>query len=120
MSGDYFRMRVLELAPDVYVTGQIYQHDFQVIAEQGIKSIVNNRPDGEAMDQPRTADLASIARDLGIKYVDVPVISGAMTRQNVEDFRRISKDLERPMLIFCRTGARSTKLWELAEDLDGA
>ena len=115
MSGDYFRMRVLELAPRVFVTGQVFEHDLKVIAEQGIKSIVNNRPDGEAMDQPPNAALASAAGELGIEYVYVPVVSGKITPQNVDDFRQVCEKLERPLLVFCRTGARSTALWEMSE-----
>lgn len=109
-------MRVLELAPQVYVTGQVFEHDLKLIAEQGIKSVMSNRPDGEAADQPPNADLARVAEELGIKYVYVPVVSGRITPQNIEDFRQAVVSLERPMLIFCRTGARSTALWEMTED----
>ena len=113
---DYFRMRVLELAPQVYVTGQIFEHDLKLIAEQGIKSIMSNRPDGEAAGQPPNADLARVAEELGIKYEYVPVVSGRVTPQNVADFRKAVDSLDRPMLIFCRTGARSTALWEMTEE----
>ena len=117
MSGDYFRMRVLELAPDVYVTGQIYQHDFQVIAEQGIKSIVNNRPDGEALGQPLSADLAKTAEELGITFLHLPVDPRSISKHDVEQFAKACDELERPLLIFCRSGARSTKMWQLAESI---
>ena len=112
---EYLRMRVLELAPQVFVTGQVFQHDLKVIAEQGVRSIVNNRPDGEAADQPPSAHLASIAEELGITYVHVPVVSGSITPQNIEDFTQVCESLKRPILVFCRTGARSTVLWEMCE-----
>jgi sulfide:quinone oxidoreductase len=108
-------MRVLELAPKVFVTGQIFQHDLKLIAEQGIRSIVNNRPDGEAMDQPPNEELARAAAELGIEYVYLPVVSGRITPQNIEDFSNVCEKLERPLLVFCRSGARSTALWEMSE-----
>ena len=50
-----------------------------------------------------------------MKYLYLPVVSGKVTPQNVEDFREACEALERPLLIFCRTGARSTALWELTQ-----
>jgi sulfide:quinone oxidoreductase len=52
-------------------------------------------------------------------YVFFPVVSGRITADDVEGFRAIRAGLEKPMLVFCRTGARSTQLWELADAADG-
>lgn len=105
-------MRVLELVPDVYVTGQLFDDTVRAAAEQGVKTIINNRPDHEGPDQPLTADLQRLAEELGMSFVYQPVVPGAMTPQDVEDFRNIYKEVEKPLLIFCRTGARSTQLFE--------
>jgi sulfide:quinone oxidoreductase len=69
-------MRVLELAPQVYVSGQLFEHDVRLAAKQGVRSIINNRPDGEAMGQPLSADLAKIAEELGMTYLHLPIILG--------------------------------------------
>ena len=111
-------MRVMELAPQVYVTGQVFEHDLKLAADEGVRSIINNRPDGEASGQPKTADLADIAEDLGMTYVYIPVVSGAITEQNVVDFRQACDSLEKPILVFCRSGARSTTLWQEAEAIE--
>jgi sulfide:quinone oxidoreductase len=118
MSAEYFAMRVLQLAPDVYVTGQIFEHDLTTASKQGIRTVVNNRPDNEAAGQPLSADLQRAAEALGIKFVYYPVVSGRITAQNVEEFGRLREEQERPMLIFCRSGARSTQLWELCDDAE--
>ena len=109
---EYLQMRVLELAPDVYVTGQLFEDTVRAAARQGVKTIINNRPDHEAPDQPLTADLQKQAEELGLSFVYQPVVSGRMTAEDVEDFRGIYTDIEKPLLIFCRTGARSTQLFE--------
>ncbi len=108
-------MRVLELAPQVYVSGQLFEHDVRLAAKQGIRSIMNNRPDGEAMGQPLSADLAKIAEELGMTFLHIPIIPKAITKQDVEEFAKARDELERPLLVFCRTGARSKTVWELAE-----
>ena len=46
---DYLQMRVLELAPQVYASGQLIEHDLRLAAKQGVRSIMNNRPDRESM-----------------------------------------------------------------------
>ncbi len=115
MTGDYFRLRVLELAPQVFVAGQVFEQELKVAAEQGIRSVINNRPDGESFGQPPSAHLAAVAEGLGMTYVHVPIVSGSITPQNIKEFRQVCESLERPMLVFCRSGARSTALWEMCE-----
>ena len=109
---EYLQMRVLEMAPDVYVTGQLFDDTVRVAAKQGVRTIINNRPDHEAPGQPLYADLQKVAEDLGMTYIFQPVVSGAMTPRDVEVFREIYRDIEKPCLIFCRTGARSMRLIE--------
>jgi len=108
-------MRVLELAPQVYVSGQLFEHDVRLAAKQGVRSIMNNRSDGESMGQPLSADLAKIAEELGMTFVHFPVDPRSITKQDVEEFAKTRDKLERPLLIFCRSGARSTTIWEMAE-----
>ena len=110
-------MRVLQLAPNVFVSGQLYEHDVRLAAKQGVRTIMNNRPDGEAPGQPLSADLAKVAEELGMTYVDHPIVPQTVTREDVEEFGKVCDQLDRPLLIFCRSGARSTRMWELAEDL---
>jgi sulfide:quinone oxidoreductase len=119
MTAEYFAMRVLQLEPDVYVTGQLFERELDAAARQGVRTIVNNRPDDEAAGQPKSADLQRAAEALGMTFVYFPVVSGRITGDNVDGFRALREDLERPMLIFCRTGARSTQLWELCDSADG-
>ena len=107
-------MRVLELAPEVYVTGQLFDDTVRAAAKQGVRTIINNRPDHEVPDQPLNANLQKLAEELGMTFIYQPVVSGRMTPQDVEDFRNIYADVEKPLLIFCRTGARSTQLFEVS------
>jgi len=108
-------MRVLELAPQVFVSGQMFEHDIRLAAKQGVRSIMNNRPDGEATGQPLSADLAKIAEELGMNYLYLPVDGRSISVQDVGDFANARAELERPLLIFCRTGARSEKLWQMTD-----
>ena len=117
MKQDYLQIRVLELAPQVYASGQLFEHDLRLAAKQGVRSIMNNRPDGESVGQPSSADIEKVAEELGMTFVHFPVDPKSITRQDAEAFAKICDELERPLLIFCRSGARSTKIWEMAESM---
>jgi len=114
---DYLQIRALELEPQVYVCGQLFEHDLRLVAKQGVRSIMNNRPDNESTGQPLSADLARVAQELGITFAHFPVDPRSIVRQDVEAFAKVCNELERPLLIFCRSGARSTKIWEMAESI---
>lgn len=115
MRQDYLQIRVLELAPQVYVSGQLFEHDVRLLARQGIRSILCNRADGESTGQPSAVDLAKVADELGVTFVHLPIDPRSITPEVVETFTKTCDELKRPLHIFSRTGARSTKLWEMAE-----
>lgn len=108
-------MHMKELSSRVFVSEQITTTDIGVASAQGIKTIINNRPDDEAPGQPKSADLAAAAAELGMQFVDLPVVAGQITDENIEQFESAYPDLEAPVLMFCRTGGRSTALWALNE-----
>ena len=112
---DYLQMRVLELAPEVYVCGQVFETDLKLIAKQNVRSIVNNRPDGEMPGQPKSADLAKAAEELGMTFVHFPVESRSVSEEAAREFASVCEGLERPLLIFSASGVRSTKIWEMSE-----
>ena len=117
MKQDYLQMRVLPLADEVYSCGQLFEKDIELLAKQRVRTIVNNRFDDEVPGQPANADLARVAEEHGIDFVHFPVEPKAITAEQVEDYATLCEDLKRPMVVFSRSGARSTKLWEKAEAL---
>jgi sulfide:quinone oxidoreductase len=49
-----------------------------------------------------------------LKFANIPAVSGALTDQNVSDMARALDQLPGPVLAYCRSGARSAKLAEMA------
>ena len=115
MKQDYLQIKALELAPGVFVCGQLFASDLSLIARQGVRTIVSNRPDGETEGQPSSADLAKAAEELGITFVHFPVELGPIPAQDAEAFAKVCEELQRPLLVFSRTGARATRIWEMSE-----
>jgi uncharacterized protein (TIGR01244 family) len=95
--------------------GQIDPSHLAEIAAQGYKSVINNRPDGEGgPDQPTSASIQAEAEKLGLSYAYLPVVPTAMTVDQVREMARLLKTMPGPILAFCRSGARSTNLYQLA------
>ncbi len=108
-------MRVLELAPEVYASGQLFETDLQLLSKQGVRSIVHTRPDNESEGQPAAADLARAADGFGITLVHFPVDPGTMTKEVADRFMAACEQLQRPLMVCGRSGGHSTKIWETAE-----
>ena len=117
MRQDYLQIRVLEVAPQVYASGQLFEADLRLVAKQGVRSIVNTRPDSESEGQPSSEDLARVAEKLGMSFVHFPVDSRSMTRETAEAFANACEELKRPLIVCGRSGAHSTKIWETAESM---
>lgn len=107
-------MEIRKITDDIAVAPQINPDDVSEIAASGYRTIMNNRPDGEAMGQPENSAIEAAAKAAGLNYVYLPVISGRMTEEDVTSFAQVLKQAEGPVLAFCRTGTRCTNLWALA------
>lgn len=110
-------MDIRQITPDYSVAGQISPDDIEAIKAAGYKSIISNRPDGEQPGQPTAAEIGQLALAAGLEFRHVPVISGQMTPENVMDHAKALEDMPKPVFAFCRSGARSTNIFEYARQM---
>jgi sulfide:quinone oxidoreductase len=97
------------------VSGQITTEDVANLKAQGVKSIICNRPDSEDQGQPDSDVIAQAAKDNGLEFIFMPVISGKVTPENGVEFGEKIKSLPEPIHAYCRSGTRCTTLWALSE-----
>lgn len=109
-----------DIAPEFRITisGQITPADVKVLANEGVKSIVNNRPDGEEAGQPTSDDIKKACDECGIVYAHIPFAGGMMDMNHVQAFADFFNTTERPLHIFCRTGNRSNTILTAAKEQD--
>ena len=98
---------------------QISTADIAEAAAQGVKLIINNRPDEEDPNQPSGAEIAAAAREAGLDYVAIPVTHAGFSVPQVQAMRAALDGNDGKTLAFCRSGTRSTLLWALAEADNG-
>ena len=109
---------VRQVAADVCVAPQLTPEAMAEAAAAGFKSVVNNRPDFEhGPDQPTNAQIEAAARAAGLEYRWLPVDGGYQSPQEIAAFAALLRELPRPLLAFCRSGARSTRLFTAAMSL---
>ncbi|MEO1046227.1 MAG: TIGR01244 family sulfur transferase [Pseudomonadota bacterium] len=108
------------LTPDMLVAPQISVADIATAKEQGVTLIVNNRPDGEAPDQPAGAEIQAAAEAAGIDYVAIPVGHSGFSAPQIEALNTaLTRHEDGKTLAYCRSGTRSTFLWSLARAQQG-
>ena len=104
-----------QVAADVCVAPQLTPAAMAEAARAGFKSVVNNRPDFEhGPDQPSSAQMQAAAEAAGLQYCFLPVDGGYQSPEEIAAFAKLLADLPRPILAFCRSGARSTRLYMAA------
>ena len=104
------------IAADVSVAPQLTPEWMAAAARAGFRSIVNNRPDFEGgAEQPTSAAIEAAARAVGLEYRHLPVDGGYQSPEEIAAFAQLLLTLPRPLLAFCRSGARSTRLFMAAQ-----
>lgn len=108
-------MSITWIAPDFAVSPQLRPTDLPEVAAAGYCAIVNNRPDGEAPDQPSSQAIEAAARQLDLDYAYIPVVPGAPMDEAARRLDLFLKEAGGPALAFCRSGRRSAALWTMLQ-----
>jgi len=112
-------MEYREISADYSVSGQIQPEDVTAIKEAGFKSVICNRPDDEQPGQPSADSVKAVVEAAGLAFRFIPVISGQITQENVDDQAEALDALEGPVFAYCRSGARCTNLYGLIQQQRG-
>ena len=104
------------LDADVSVAPQLAPEAMAEAAAAGFRSVINNRPDFEGgPSQPTSAAMESAARAAGLEYAFLPVAGSFQSDDEIARFGELIAALPKPILAFCRCGARSGRLWQAAQ-----
>ncbi len=104
-------MQAYKLTETLAVCGQIPVEAVAQIAEAGFKVLINNRPDGEDVGQPTSAQIQAAAEAAGLVYHYMPVNALTFPGDDFEAMTRLFDDSDNPAFAFCRTGTRCANLW---------
>lgn len=108
-------MEIKRIDGHVSVSGQISPNDIPALKAAGFTTIVNNRPEGEAPDQPSGATIEAAAKAAGLAYYAIPLGREGVSPDLVERTRDVLEGSTGPVFCYCRSGTRSTTLWALSQ-----
>ena len=111
-------MEVRQIAEHYFVAPQIDVDDIYMISQAGFKSIISNRPDAEEGAVSHHL-IEEAVRAAGLEFRYIPVVSGALTQDNIDDQAKALQELPKPVLAYCRSGARCTNLYMLVQEKYG-
>ncbi len=112
--------QLVSLGPGLSVTGRLDRSDLDALARAGVRTIINNRPDGEDPGQLPAAEARRIAELHGLTYHHIPMTAATLSRSDVDAFAAALRDAPAPLVAHCRSGTRSTLLWALSRMREGA
>ena len=101
----------------VSVTGQMTVDKFKHLLEQGFQSVIVNRPDHEQGNTTTANQLRNIAEQSQVSLIYQPVISGQISDHDAQEFAKYYNSLPKPILLVCKSGSRSTVLFNRAKSL---
>lgn len=113
-------MEIRNVTDAFSVSGQLTPEAVDELKAAGVRTLICNRPDGEAPDQPPHAAIDDRARALGIDVHYLPVVHDMIDARNVEDFAALLQKCTAPVHAWCRSGLRSITLYSLAQVKAGA
>jgi len=88
--------------------GQPRLEHLQMLKDQGVKAIINLRTPGEH----RAAEEEAKAKELGLRYFNIPVVFADPKEEQVTEFLKITDDKDnRPAFIHCTAAIRVGMFW---------
>jgi uncharacterized protein (TIGR01244 family) len=111
--------QLIPLTPGFEVTGRLDRWDIEALAQAGVRTIINNRPDGEDPGQFDAAEARRVAEAHRIDYHHIPVTAESLSRADVDAFAEVLRQAPAPVVAHCRSGTRSTLLWALTRLREG-
>ncbi|MBS1173909.1 MAG: blh 1 [Burkholderiaceae bacterium] len=93
---------------------QVNSEDMALVAQKGFASVMNNRPDFEHdASQPTAQSVADAAQALDMDFYDLPFSPSRITPELLVQFAQIVGQARKPILVYCRSGARSTGIYRM-------
>lgn len=99
-------MQIEFIAENIAVSPQITVDNIASLKQQGFKTIICNRPDGEEPGQPSFAEIEAACTQNDLKAVYIPIINGPISYTAVNEFKQCLADSPQPVLAYCRSGTR--------------
>lgn len=109
-------MNFVPLNNQVSVSDQITVDDIAVLKDNGIELLVCNRPDGEDVGQTCFEEIKTAAEAVGLSTGLLAFSSYQITNEDRDQLVQLIESRQK-IHLYCRSGARSRRLWITANKI---
>jgi len=106
-------MNKIQIDDKLSISDQITIDDVKELADEGVKILMCNRPDGEEPNQLTCAQVKAAADENGMQFVHIPVSGRDIPYEVLEKFTTTLDSCSEKIHAYCRTGTRSSFFWGL-------
>lgn len=107
-------MEIRRITDEFSISDQLTAKDVAQAHTLGFETILCMRPDGEDQAQPLFESIAKAADSTGIQSAYLPIAGTGPTQQDVDELKALLPDLPKPVLAYCRSGARVVNTYNRA------
>ncbi|SLN44008.1 Beta-lactamase hydrolase-like protein [Aquimixticola soesokkakensis] len=104
-------MKIKRLNGMFTISTQVDPDKIGKLAGLGYRSIICNRPDDEEPGQPSFRQIDAMAKQHGIVAIYLPIVLSDLSDVQKNEFSAAIEVIPKPIVAYCRTGARSAALW---------
>ncbi|MDB2391084.1 bifunctional protein tyrosine phosphatase family protein/NAD(P)/FAD-dependent oxidoreductase [Alphaproteobacteria bacterium] len=108
-------MNIITVSDKISLSPQIQISDIKIIATQGFKSIICNRPDQES-GAVSSSELERMAVKHGMSFHYMPVASTDISDSQIDKMASLLGKIETPILAYCGSGKRAGKLYQATKE----
>lgn len=105
------------LGENFAVSGQLTPEQLPHVSSLGYRTLICMRPDNEGFDQPAFSAMETAARAAGIDAHYLPVVPGALSREQAQKLKQLMRSSKGPVLAYCASGNRCASAYAMASRL---
>lgn len=103
---------IVPITADFAVARALRAEDFEALAAQGFRMVINFMPDGETKSQVSSEDARRLCESAGMAYAHIPAQKyGVFTDEVVVAAHRALASQQTPVLAYCASGQRAAIVW---------
>ena len=107
--------KLTELGNGVYLTSQLAPEQLRYLRRKRIVTLVDLRPDGEAVGQPSSEEMKQAATARGMHFYYIPVPHESLPGEAAAALQSVlEQERGGSTVLYCRTGRRAVRLFALA------
>jgi uncharacterized protein (TIGR01244 family) len=103
-------LKRIQITDKLSIGPQPEREEFEELKEEGFRSVINLRVDGEDQEMVSPIDEGDLVAAQEMTYLHHPISTRQISPGQVDDFRQFVETLDDPVFVHCKAGTRAAVL----------